>query len=151
MNNVKQFKKYYHGMNVKSPLPWPNCCQQHYIFILWKNGVPWKRIIVKKKPIVIYDSRFFEFFWLRCLEFYFNLYKNPLLLVTLHIFKIFKTFKTNCCQQHWLNLKKFMAPLTKNEKKPPLLPTIIICRFERNCGTFRGGGGKNLMLLTTLN
>jgi hypothetical protein len=38
MNNVKQFKKYYHGM---SP-PLPNCCQQHYIFISWKTRVPWK-------------------------------------------------------------------------------------------------------------
>jgi hypothetical protein len=36
------------------------------------------------------------------------------------------------------------------KKKPPLLPTIIICRFERRCGTFRGKGGKNLMSLTTL-
>jgi hypothetical protein len=64
--------------------------------------------------------------------------------MTLHNLKIFKTFKTNCCQQHWLNLKKVMAPLMKMEKKnPPLLPTIIICRFEKSCGTFRGGGGKN--------
>jgi hypothetical protein len=33
------------------------------------------------------------------------------------ILKISKTFKTHCCQQHWLNLKKIMAPLMKNEKK----------------------------------
>jgi hypothetical protein len=72
--------------------------------------------------------------------------------MTLHIFKIFKTFKTNFCQQHWLNLKKFVATLTNNEKKnPPLLPMIIICRFERNYGTFKGGGGKNPMSLTTQN
>jgi len=37
------------------------------------------------------------------------------------------------------------------KKKLMLLPTIIICRFERSCGTFRGGGGKNLVSLTTLN
>jgi hypothetical protein len=30
-----------------------------------------------------------------------------------------------------------MAP-----SKPPLLPTLIN-RFKRNCGTCRGGGGKN--------
>ncbi len=71
--------------------------------------------------------------------------------MTLHSFKIFKTFKTNCCQKYWLNLKKVMAPLTKNEKKKtPLLPTIIICRFEKRCGTFRGEGGKNPTSLTTL-
>jgi hypothetical protein len=27
-----------------------------------------------------------------------------------------------------------------NEKKNPLLPMIVICRFERSCGTFKGGG-----------
>jgi hypothetical protein len=31
MNNVNQFKKYYHGMSVTPAQP--NCCQQHYIFI----------------------------------------------------------------------------------------------------------------------
>jgi hypothetical protein len=36
------------------------------------------------------------------------------------------------------------------KKKPLLLPTIILCRFERRCGTFRGEGGKNPMSLTTL-
>jgi hypothetical protein len=35
-------------------------------------------------------------------------------------------------------------------KNPPLLPMIIICRFERICGTFRGGGKKNTMSLMTL-
>jgi hypothetical protein len=49
MNNVKQFKKYYHGMNV-NPLR-PNCCQQHYIFISWENEVPWKQIIIDKTPL----------------------------------------------------------------------------------------------------
>jgi hypothetical protein len=34
-------------------------------------------------------------------------------------------------------LKKIMAPLMKNEKKIPLLPMIVINRFERSCGTFR--------------
>ncbi len=41
--------------------------------------------------------------------------------MTLHSFKIFKTFKTHCCQQHWLNLKKIMAPFMKNEKKNPFV------------------------------
>jgi hypothetical protein len=43
--------------------------------------------------------------------------------MTLHSFKISKTFKTNCCQQYWLNLKKVMAPLTKNEKKKNAIVT----------------------------
>jgi hypothetical protein len=50
----------------------------------------------------------------------------PLSLMALRDLKIFKTFKTHCCQQHWLNLKKVMTPLTKNEKKTPLLPMTII-------------------------
>jgi hypothetical protein len=33
------------------------------------------------------------------------------------------------------------------KKKPPLLPTTIINRFERICGTFRRGGGKNPLSL----
>jgi hypothetical protein len=41
--------------------------------------------------------------------------------MTLNSFKIFKTFKTHYCQQHWLNLKKIMAPSMKNEKKNPLI------------------------------
>jgi len=36
-----------------------------------------------------------------------------------------------------------MAPLTNNEKKSPLLPMAVISGFERNCGTFKGGGGRN--------
>jgi hypothetical protein len=43
-----------------------------------------------------------------------------------------------------------MASLMKNEKKPPLLPTIIINRFEKSCGTFKGGKGKNPLSLMTL-
>jgi hypothetical protein len=43
-----------------------------------------------------------------------------------------------------------MAPLMKNEKKPPLWPTTIINRFERSYGTFRRGGGKNPLLLTKM-
>ncbi len=54
--------------------------------------------------------------------------------MTLHSFKNFKMFKTHCCQQHWLNLKKVMAPLMNNEKKTPLLPMIMKNRFERNWG-----------------
>jgi hypothetical protein len=57
--------------------------------------------------------------------------------MTLHSLNIFKTFKTHNCQQYWLNLKKVMAPLTKNEKKTLLLPTTCINRFEKNCGTSR--------------
>jgi hypothetical protein len=41
--------------------------------------------------------------------------------MTLHSFFLKKTFKTNCCQQHWLNLKKVKAPLTKNEKENPIV------------------------------
>jgi len=63
--------------------------------------------------------------------------------MTLCSLKISKTFKTLGYQQYWLNLKKVMAPSMKNEKKTPLLPTTFINRFERNCGTFRGRGGKN--------
>jgi hypothetical protein len=37
--------------------------------------------------------------------------------MTLCSFKISKMFKTHRCPQHWLNLKKIMAPLMKNEKK----------------------------------
>jgi hypothetical protein len=43
-----------------------------------------------------------------------------------------------------------MAPLMKNERKNPLLPAIVIHRFEKSCGTFKGGGGKNPMLSMTL-
>jgi hypothetical protein len=44
-----------------------------------------------------------------------------------------------------------MAPSTKNGTKiPPLLPMIVINRFERSCVTFRGGGRKNLLSSTTL-
>jgi hypothetical protein len=43
-----------------------------------------------------------------------------------------------------------MALLMKNERKNPLLPTIVIRRFEKSCGTFKGGGGKNLLLSMTL-
>jgi len=41
--------------------------------------------------------------------------------MTLHYLKIFKTFRTYYCQQRWLNLKKVMAPLTKSEKKTPIV------------------------------
>jgi len=36
------------------------------------------------------------------------------------------------------------------KKKVPLLPTTFINRFERSCGTFRGGGGKNPLLSMTM-
>jgi hypothetical protein len=48
-------------------------------------------------------------------------FKNPLSLIKLHSFKIFKTFKTHYCQQHWLNLFKIKAPLTKNGEKNPIV------------------------------
>jgi len=68
--------------------------------------------------------------------------------MTLGSLNIFKTFKTHYCQQHWLNLKKIMAPSMKNEKKKPLLlPTTFINKFERSYGTYRKGGGK----LTVIN
>jgi hypothetical protein len=56
--------------------------------------------------------------------------------MTLCSLKIFKTFK------HWLNLKKIMASSMRMKKKLPLLPTTLINRFERSCGTFRGGEEK---------
>jgi len=34
-------------------------------------------------------------------------------------------------------------------KKPPLLLMVVINRFQKNCGTFRGGG-KNPLLSMTL-
>jgi len=40
-----------------------------------------------------------------------------------------------------------MAPLKKNEKKPSLLSTMLINRFDRSCGTF--GEGKKKPLLST--
>jgi hypothetical protein len=43
-----------------------------------------------------------------------------------------------------------MAALMKNEKKNPLLPTIVIHMFGKSCGTFKGGRGKNPMLSMTL-
>ncbi len=64
--------------------------------------------------------------------------------------KIFKTFKTNCCQQHWLHLKKVMAPLKKNENKNCIIANNSYTQFERSCGTFRVGGGENPMLLARL-
>ncbi len=70
--------------------------------------------------------------------------------MTLHSLKTSKTFKTHCCQQHWLNLKKIMAPLMNNKKKIRLLLMTVINWFENICGTFKGRGGKIPLLLTTL-
>ncbi len=71
--------------------------------------------------------------------------------MTLCSSKTFKTFKPHYCQQHWLNFKKVMAPLTNNEKKKTsLLPVTFINRFEKSCGTFKRGGGKKPMLSMTL-
>jgi len=41
--------------------------------------------------------------------------------MTLGNLKIFKEFKIHHCSQHWLDLKKVVAPLEK-ENKNPLLP-----------------------------
>jgi hypothetical protein len=41
--------------------------------------------------------------------------------MTLHNLNISKTFKIHYSQQHWLNLKKIMAPFTKNGKKIPIV------------------------------
>ncbi len=71
--------------------------------------------------------------------------------MTLYNLKISKTFKIYCCQEHWLNLKIFMAPSMNNEKKKhPLLATTVINWFERSCSTFQKGGGKNSLSSTTL-
>jgi hypothetical protein len=70
--------------------------------------------------------------------------------MTLHSLKLSKTFKTPCCQQHWL---KFLNHGTLDEKcknKPPLLPMIVINRFEKSCGTFKGKERKNSLSSTTL-
>jgi hypothetical protein len=37
-----------------------------------------------------------------------------------------------------------MTTLMKNEKKPPLLPTTLMNKFERSCGTFKERGRKQL-------
>jgi hypothetical protein len=36
------------------------------------------------------------------------------------------------------------------KKKNPLLPMVVINRFERSCGTFKRGKGRNPMSLMTL-
>jgi hypothetical protein len=36
------------------------------------------------------------------------------------------------------------------KNKTPLLPTTIINRFEKSYGTFKEGGGKNLLSSITL-
>ncbi len=41
--------------------------------------------------------------------------------MTLRSFKMFKTFRTHYCQQHWLNLKKIITPLMNNEKENPIV------------------------------
>jgi hypothetical protein len=43
-----------------------------------------------------------------------------------------------------------MAPSMKNGTKNSFLPMIVIHRFERSCGPFKGGGGKSLVLSMTL-
>jgi hypothetical protein len=36
------------------------------------------------------------------------------------------------------------------KKKTSLLPMTLINRFEKSCGTFRRGGGKNILSSMTL-
>jgi hypothetical protein len=43
-----------------------------------------------------------------------------------------------------------MSPLTKNGKKIPLLPTIIINRSERSCDILKRRRAKNPLSSTTL-
>jgi len=57
MNNVKQFKKYCHGMNVN--LPAQLLSTTLYIYFI-ENWGALKINDDKKNPIVIYDSRLFE-------------------------------------------------------------------------------------------
>jgi hypothetical protein len=38
----------------------------------------------------------------------------------------------------------------KIKKKTPLLPMEVINRFERSCGTFKGGKGRNPLSSVTL-
>jgi len=63
MNNVKQFKKYYHGMSVKPSPPWAQLLSTTlYIYFMEKWGAL-KTNNYLKNPIVIYDdSRLFEIF-----------------------------------------------------------------------------------------
>ncbi len=77
-------------------------------------------------------------------------FKNPLSLMTLHSLKLSKTFKTPCCQQYWLKFYNHCTLDAKCKKKPPLLPMIIINRFEKSCGTLRGKEGKNSLSSMTL-
>jgi hypothetical protein len=58
MNNVKQFKKYYHGMNVNPP-PTQLLLTTLYIYFV-ENWGALKINNDLKNPIVIYDSRFFK-------------------------------------------------------------------------------------------
>jgi hypothetical protein len=39
-----------------------------------------------------------------------------------------------------------MAPLKKNEKKPSLLSTMLINRFDGSCGTFGEGKKKPIVV-----
>jgi hypothetical protein len=68
MNNVKQFKKYYHGMSVMPPLPspplgWIVVNNIIYLFCETMRCLENKKLL--KNPIVIYDSRLFEVFFIK--------------------------------------------------------------------------------------
>jgi hypothetical protein len=54
MNNVKQFKKYYHGMSVTPTLP---IVVNNIIYLLCEKLGCFEN---KKTPIVIYDSMMFD-------------------------------------------------------------------------------------------
>jgi hypothetical protein len=48
-----------------------------------------------------------------------------------------------------IKFEKIHDTFDEKWKKNPLLQTTIINKSEKNCGTFRGGGGKNLLSLMT--
>jgi len=59
INNVKQFKKFCHGMSVTPPSPHPIVVTTLYIYFL-ENLCALKINNHLENPIVIYDSRWFE-------------------------------------------------------------------------------------------
>jgi hypothetical protein len=53
--------------------------------------------------------------------------------MTLCSLKIFKTFKTNCCQQHWLNLKSLAPHCCQRQ---------LYIGLKKVVAPFKAGGGK---------
>jgi hypothetical protein len=65
MNNVKQFKKYYHGMSVTPPPPTPHPPSTQLLsttlYIYFVEN--WDALNINNyliNPIIIYDNRLFE-------------------------------------------------------------------------------------------